>query len=72
MPNCWTGCEEKTLPVTEELLKIVVCPACKGNLEAEGEALLCLSCRLRYPVRDGIPLLIADSATPLDESERRG
>jgi uncharacterized protein len=54
-----------TLP--PQLLAILVCPRCKGELEyREGEsALLCHRCALRFPVRDGIPVMLLDEATPL-------
>lgn len=49
-----------------DLLEIVVCPKCKDRLvlEANGEALRCERCRLRYPVREDIPILLIDEAEP--------
>jgi uncharacterized protein YbaR (Trm112 family) len=43
---------------------MLVCPSCKGELEyaAEPEALVCLPCRLRYPVQDGIPVMLIEEA----------
>jgi uncharacterized protein YbaR (Trm112 family) len=52
--------------LSQELLAILVCPKCKGDLDyrpAEG-ALVCPACRLRYPVRDDIPIMLIDEATP--------
>jgi uncharacterized protein len=51
----------------EELLKILVCPRCRGELEyhPEDEELICRSCRLRYAIVDGIPIMLVDEATPL-------
>lgn len=49
-----------------ELLKILACPACKGPLAYQPDSALdCAACRKRYPVRDGIPVLLADEAQPL-------
>ena len=50
-----------------QLLAILVCPRCHGELEyREAEAsLVCPACRLRYPVRDGIPIMLVDEASPL-------
>jgi uncharacterized protein len=51
-----------------QLLEILVCPRCKGELsyrEAES-ALDCPACRLRYEIRDGIPILLIDEAKPID------
>lgn len=51
-----------------QLLEILVCPRCKGDLEhvEDPESLVCRACALRYPVRDGIPVLLVDEAEPLD------
>ncbi len=50
-----------------QLLEILVCPRCKGDLEhpPEPEELICPACRLRYPVEDGIPVMLVDEAKPL-------
>jgi uncharacterized protein YbaR (Trm112 family) len=55
------------MTLSPKLLAILVCPKCKGTLEYhEGEsALVCAACRLRYPVRDDIPIMLIDEATPL-------
>lgn len=53
------------------LLDILVCPICKANLEyrkTEAE-LLCKPCRLAFPVRDGIPIMLQDEARPLSAEE---
>lgn len=48
----------------KELLDILACPKCKGDLElAAGESeLRCASCRLAYRIEDGIPILLEDEA----------
>ncbi|HVX39388.1 MAG TPA: Trm112 family protein [Gemmatimonadaceae bacterium] len=53
--------------VSPQLLAILVCPKCKGELEyREAESsLVCHACRLRYEVRDGIPIMLIDEAKPL-------
>ncbi len=50
--------------VPDELLEILVCPRCKGPLEyrQEENVLICHKCRLRYPVRDGIPIMLEKEA----------
>lgn len=55
------------MTLSEQLLAILVCPRCKGTLEyrPEESSLLCHTCRLRYPIRDGIPIMLIDEATPL-------
>jgi uncharacterized protein YbaR (Trm112 family) len=54
-----------------KLLEILVCPVCKGPLvykKAESE-LICKPCRLAYPIKDGIPVMLEDEARqlPVDE-----
>ncbi len=54
------------------LLDILVCPICKGNLEyrkAESE-LACKPCKLAYPIRDDIPIMLEDEARQLAANER--
>jgi uncharacterized protein YbaR (Trm112 family) len=54
-----------TLP--QELLDILVCPKCKGALvyRATESALDCPRCRVRYAIRDGIPIMLIDEAIPI-------
>ena len=55
------------MTLSPQLLAILVCPKCKGELEyrAEEASLICPACRLRYAVRDDIPIMLIDEATPL-------
>ena len=55
------------MTLSPQLLAILVCPRCKGDLEfREREpSLVCHACRLRYPVRDDIPIMLVDEAEPL-------
>ena len=48
----------------KELLEILACPKCKGDLEyrPEQEQLVCNKCRLIYPIRDDIPVMLIDEA----------
>lgn len=57
------------MTVSPQLLSRLVCPRCKGTLEyREAESsLICHACRLRYAVREGIPIMLSDEATPLEE-----
>ncbi len=57
------------MPVLPQLLEILVCPKCKGDLEyrtAPDESLVCHACRLVYLVEDDIPIMLIDEAKPLD------
>ena len=58
---------DATMGPDERLLEILVCPRCKGELEHRRDVheLACHACRLRYPIRDGIPIMLIDEALPL-------
>ena len=51
--------------IDPQLLEIIVCPACHGDLAPEeggAEELVCAACGNAYPVRDDIPVLLVDEA----------
>jgi hypothetical protein len=52
------------MPLPKDLLEILVCPFCKGDLREEGDALKCLraECGLIFAVKDGIPDMLIDEA----------
>jgi uncharacterized protein YbaR (Trm112 family) len=54
--------------VDPKLLEILVCPLTKGRLEydAEKQELISRSAKLAYPIRDGIPIMLAEEARKLD------
>ncbi len=56
--------------IDKELLKILVCPVCKGTLELNetNAQLTCAQCKVGYPIEDGIPNLLPDSGKPLKEA----
>ena len=55
------------MSVDPQLLEILVCPKCKGDLEyRESEnVLICQACSLSYPVRDDIPIMLLDEDSPV-------
>ena len=46
--------------IDKELLDILACPACKGDVRLEGVKIVCAKCGLRYPVKDGVPVMLID------------
>jgi uncharacterized protein YbaR (Trm112 family) len=54
-----------------KLLEILVCPMTKTRLEydREKQELISRAARLAYPIRDGIPIMLADEARELGENE---
>ncbi len=53
------------------LLEILVCPLCKGPLihRPEHQELICSPCRLAFPIKDSIPVMLEAEARRLDEQE---
>lgn len=54
-----------------KVLDILVCPVCKGPLvlRREHAELVCSPCRLAYPIRDGIPVMLPEEARALPAEE---
>jgi len=55
------------MAVSQQLLDILVCPKCKGKIhlnDAEN-GLVCDQCQLVYEIRDDIPIMLIEEATPL-------
>jgi len=50
--------------ISTELLSILACPVDKAPLELQGDRLVCTQCGRRYPIRDGIPVMLVDEAEP--------
>jgi uncharacterized protein YbaR (Trm112 family) len=57
--------------MNNKLLEILVCPVCKGPLSYRKDAaeLVCPACRLAYPIRDDIPVMLPEEARPLEAEE---
>ena len=55
----------------KKLLEILACPSCKGELKypKEQHELVCIPCRLAYPVRDDIPMMLTDEARKITAEE---
>ena len=55
--------------VDKELLDILACPACKGDvtLTESGDGLVCDKCALKYPIKDDIPIMLIDEAIKLEK-----
>ncbi len=53
------------------LLDILACPSCKSTLtyKKSEQELVCAACRLAYPIRDDIPVMLADEARQLTADE---
>lgn len=52
------------MSLDKELLDILACPKCKGELRLteENDGLICDECKLKYPIKDNIPVMLIDEA----------
>jgi uncharacterized protein YbaR (Trm112 family) len=54
-------------PLTQADLNLLVCPICHGTLTLEAEpspaSIRCTACQRRYPIVDGIPILLPHRAS---------
>ena len=59
------------MPIDQELLDILACPACKGDLflTAGEDGLICEKCMLKYEIKDDIPIMLIDEALKLTPDE---
>jgi len=55
------------MTINTELLAILACPKCKGEIQltSKEDGLICQTCRVTYPIRDEIPVMLIDEAIPL-------
>ena len=56
------------MAVSPELLEILACPKCKGNiyLNDTEDGLICNHCKLLYEIKDEIPIMLIDEAKPIE------
>ncbi len=55
--------------ISKELLKVLACPQCKGDLEyrEKEQKLVCHKCKLAFPIVDDIPVMLVEEAEKLEE-----
>jgi uncharacterized protein YbaR (Trm112 family) len=60
------------MEIDPKLLEILVCPLTKGplNYDREKQELISKKAGLAYPIRDGIPIMLADEAREISDAER--
>jgi uncharacterized protein YbaR (Trm112 family) len=61
----------REMVLSKELLEILACPKCKGDifLNRTGDGLICKACRLVYPIKEDIPVMLIDEALPYKGEE---
>jgi uncharacterized protein YbaR (Trm112 family) len=57
------------MALSKELVDILACPQCKGEIEllVDNSGLICHPCRLKYPIREDIPVMLIDEAEKINE-----
>jgi uncharacterized protein YbaR (Trm112 family) len=57
------------MALSEEIIDILACPQCKGEIELlrDGSGLLCRLCRLKYPIREEIPVMLIEEAEKISD-----
>ncbi|MDH3885817.1 MAG: Trm112 family protein [Desulfobacterales bacterium] len=57
------------MAISQELLEILACPKCKGDiyLDDTQKGLICDHCKLLYEIKDDIPIMLIDEAKPLSD-----
>lgn len=52
------------MTIDKELLEILACPKCKGDIQLneKGDGLICQACRLMYPIKEDIPVMLIEEA----------
>ena len=48
--------------IDQDLIDVLVCPACKGDVELRDDKIVCLGCSRKYPIKDDIPIMLVDEA----------
>ena len=48
--------------IDRELLEILACPACKADVELKDNKIVCVKCKRKYPIKDGIPIMLIEEA----------
>ncbi|MDI6826287.1 MAG: Trm112 family protein [Candidatus Aenigmarchaeota archaeon] len=59
------------MAVPRDLMDILACPKCKGDVEEKGMFILCKKCELAYPVLDeDVPDMLIEDAWPLEKARK--
>jgi len=61
------------MAIDQKLLEILACPKCKGDLilTEKQDGLICNACKLLYPIKDDIPIMLIDEAIKLDRDSKK-
>jgi len=61
------------MTLKKELLDVLACPKCKGDIKVQGMFITCGKCKLAYPILDGdVPDMLIDDAWKLEKAKKAG
>ena len=57
------------MSLNQDIVDILACPKCAGDLELneDDSGLMCIQCKLVYPIKEGIPVLLLEDAKPFEQ-----
>ena len=55
--------------IPEDILSILACPKCKGNLIFKQTYFICLNCKLKYEIKEEIPDFLIEHSKKLTDEE---
>ena len=58
--------------IDKKLLEILACPVCKKDVTLNNDKIVCTKCGRRYPIKDGIPVMLIDEAEMPSTDKREG
>lgn len=58
--------------ISKDLLRLLACPKCKGDVKEHGMFLVCTKCKLAYPVLEDVPDMLIEDAWPLEKARKAG
>jgi hypothetical protein len=56
--------------IDKELLEILACPLCKGDVFLKSNKIVCPNCKRRYPIKDGIPIMLVEESEEDKDEEK--
>lgn len=65
--------KEDPMALNKDLLAVLACPVCKGTVEPvdKDTGLKCAKCDVVYPVKDDIPIMLADQSVPQKDWQKQ-
>lgn len=59
--------------IAKDLLEMLACPKCKGDVKEQSMFIVCEKCKLAYPILDeNVPDMLIDDAWPLAKAQKAG